>query len=68
MLSEPLNRTDREDTAPTRDDVLTFKVPGRPLTLETVEAEIHLIRSFLNADKPMDATVARRICEKAGRI
>lgn len=56
----------RESGAPKRDDILTFKVPGRLLTLETVEEEFHVIKSFLNADKPLNAAVACRICEKSG--
>lgn len=51
---------------PKREDIISFKSPGRILELADVEAEFALMKSFLKAEKPLDAIVAKRICEKCG--
>jgi len=47
-----------------RDDVLTFKTPGRPLGLEDIHSEYLAIKSFF--EKPFTAEIAARICLKSG--
>lgn len=47
-----------------RDDVLMFKVPGRPLNLEDIHAEYSAIKSFF--EKPFTAEIAARVCLKSG--